>query len=185
MMNNKGTVVLNTKRLTLRPFKVEEYEKIFNNYCCDSRVAKYVTWYPHKDFNETKQLVTNWVSQYNDLEFYNWQIVLKENQEPIGSIAIVNINKDLKQMELGYCLAYDQWNKGLVTEGVSEVIKFLFDEVCVNSVIARHDSRNIGSGKVMQKCNMQYIGTLSDTNKGEEITLFLYEITRENYYTNN
>ena len=180
-MHNKGTVLLETNRLILRKFDVKDYEKIFNNYCNDGRVAQYVTWNPHINSSETKELVSMWVSRYDDLEFYYWQVALKENNEPIGSLAVVGIERDLKEVELGYSLAYNYWNKGIMTEAVSKVIEFLFEEVQVNKVVARHDSRNIGSGKVMQKCGMQYYGSESGNNKGEDITLQLYAITREDY----
>lgn len=40
------------------------------------------------------------------------------------------------------------------------VIRFLFDEVHFHRIFAKHDIENIGSGKVMEKCNMIYEGTL-------------------------
>lgn len=36
---------------------------------------------------------------------------------------------------------------------------FLFDEVKVNRIEARHDPRNPNSGKVMLKCGLRYEGT--------------------------
>jgi len=183
-MNHKGTITLQTDRLILRQFITDEYEKIFNNYCCDSRITKYMTWEPHKNSLQTKELVSNWVASYNDLEFYQWQIVLKENKEPVGSISVVNIDKELKQMELGYCIAYNEWNKGFVTEAVLAVIKYLFEEINVSSIVAKHDSRNIASGKVMQKCNMIYYGRESANNKGEDIILEVYIISKEEYNSN-
>lgn len=175
-MKHIGTRELNTQRLVLRKFEKMDYQKAYENYCNDDRVTKYMTWDVHKNEKETEELVSGWVSRYNDNKFYHWLITLKGVNEAIGSISVVHINDEMKEMEIGYCLSYDFWNKGIVTEATKEVIKYLFDEVGVQTVVAKHDSRNIGSGKVMQKCNMIYCGQESGTNKGEDISLCVYQI---------
>ena len=40
------------------------------------------------------------------------------------------------------------------------MMAFLFDEVEVNRIEARHDLRNPNSGRVMKKCGMKYEGTM-------------------------
>lgn len=62
--------------------------------------------------------------------------------------------------ELGYCLGEKYWNKGIMTETVKRVIKFLFEELDAEVVCAKHLEKNPGSGKVMEKSGMKYEGTL-------------------------
>lgn len=180
-MKNIGTKNLETKRLVLRKFLPSDYQKAYENYCTDERVTKYMTWNPHKDINETKTLVEGWASRYNDNKFYHWLITLKGVDEAIGSISVVEINEEQEEVEIGYCVGYDFWNKGIVTEATKEVIKYLFERVEVKSIVAKHDVRNIGSGKVMQKCDMMYYGQESGTNKGEDISLSVYKINKEDF----
>lgn len=47
-----------------------------------------------------------------------------------------------------------------MSEALKTVMDFLFDEVDVNRIEARHDPHNPNSGKVMEKCKMKYEGTL-------------------------
>ena len=181
-MNLIGTKTLQTNRLTLRQFQEEDYIQAFNNYCNDERVTKYMTWYPHKDINVTKELISSWVKAYQTHNnFFQWVIVEKEIKQVIGSISVVDINEEISEVEIGYCLGYKYWNNGYVTEAAKEVIKYLFEEVNVNSIIAKHDSRNEASGKVMQKCNMMYYGQESFVNKGEDASLCVYKLTKEDY----
>lgn len=46
-----------------------------------------------------------------------------------------------------------------MSEALRAVIDFLFDEVGMQRVEARHDPHNPHSGDVMRKCGMQYEGT--------------------------
>jgi len=58
------------------------------------------------------------------------------------------------------------------------------DEVKANRIEARHDPRNPNSGKVMQKCGLQYEGTLkeSDINNQGICDAAWYGLLRKEYY---
>jgi ribosomal-protein-alanine N-acetyltransferase len=57
-------------------------------------------------------------------------------------------------------MGYDYWNKGLMTETLRCVLEYLFNQVGMNRVEAIYEPENPASGRVMQKCGMQYEGTL-------------------------
>lgn len=175
-MKHLGTKTLETPRLILRQFVIDDYELFYKNWASDIRVTKYMTWDVHQNIELTKMIVTDWVNNYINNNFYQWAIVLKEINEPIGSISVVRIDEETETFEIGYCLSYDYWNKGITSEAFKAVIKYAFEEVTIKTFAARHDARNIASGKVMEKCGLKYIGTKEDINKGENITLKLYEL---------
>ena len=49
-MIHKGTITLETKRLTLRQFVVEDAEAMYRNWARDPEVTKYLTWPAHSIF---------------------------------------------------------------------------------------------------------------------------------------
>lgn len=61
---------------------------------------------------------------------------------------------------IGYCIGKQWWHKGITSEALRSVIKYLFEEVEIRRIESRHDPRNPNSGAVMQKCGMKYEGTL-------------------------
>ena len=63
------------------------------------------------------------------------------------------------------------------------MINFLFDEVGLNRIAARHDVNNSRSGGVMKKCGMRKEGELRQRlyNKGKYVDVALYAILREDY----
>ena len=80
-MNNTKT--LETNRLILRKFNENDYIKIFNNWANDEKVTKYVSFNPHKNYNETKKIINEWIKEYSNGS-YNWVVELKNNHEIMG-----------------------------------------------------------------------------------------------------
>ena len=97
-----------------------------------------------------------WIKGYDSLDFYQWAIVLKELGEPIGSISVVDKNDNLDIIHIGYCIGSKWWNQGITTEAFKAIILFFFEEVGANRIESQHDPNNPGSGKVMEKCGLNY-----------------------------
>ena len=182
-MKNKGTVRLETERLILRKFTIDDIEDSFRNWTNDERVTRFLRWMPHKDVAVTRKVICSWISEYEKDDFYQWAIVEKKSGMVVGVISSVGSNEKLESIHIGYALGYEWWNKGYVTEALHEVIRFFFEEVGANRIESQHDPENIGSGKVMLKCGMKYEGTLRDadwSNRGI-VDAATYSILRREY----
>ena len=55
-----------------------------------------------------------------------------------------------------------------MSEALKAVIDYMFDEVGMNRVEARHDTNNPNSGAVMRKCGMKYEGTLRQSDRNNQ-----------------
>ncbi len=176
-LNDLGTVFLETERLILRKAELNDYKAVFNNWTSDEKVSRYVTWDTHKNELDTKAYLEYVVSKYNRPLNFDWIVCLKENNEPIGQITIVNINEE-GAFEIGYCFSSKYWNKGYCTEAYKEIIRFLFEEVNVKKIIASHLKINPASGKVMIKVGMKYCGEKVIYHKGNNELLSMYEIEK-------
>ena len=167
MLNHKGTVRLEAPRLILRRAEIEDAEAMFNNWANDCEVTKYLTWQPHGNIEITKNLLANWVECYEKEDYYLWMIVLKEINEPIGSIMVSSVGR-AQSAHVGYCIGKKWWHQGIMSETLKRVMDFLFDEVGYHRVEAMHDSNNPNSGKVMVKCGMKYEGTLRMADRNNQ-----------------
>ena len=76
------------------------------------------------------------------------------NKSFIGLLNDVNVEND--EIEVGYCLHPNYWNKGYATEALEIAIKELF-RIGYKTVVAAHFIENPASGRVMQKCSMKKI----------------------------
>lgn len=183
-MKHLGTKQIETQRLLLRPFTPEDGEAMFRNWASDPEVTKYLTWPAHTDLGVSRWVTEDWVSRYKEENFYQWAIEPKALGQPIGSISVVGMNEEAQWVEIGYCIGKNWWRRGFVSEAMRGVMKFLFTQVGVQRIQARHDPRNPNSGAVMRKCGMTYEGTLrrSDRNNQGICDAAVYSILREEYY---
>ena len=159
MLTHKGTQTIETSRLILRRAIREDAEAMFRNWASDPEVTKYLTWPTYEKVETAYQILDLWTEEYKKSNYYQWMIVLKELGEPIGSISVVRQNDRVEEAEIGYCIGSPWWHRGITTEALSAVIEYLFLEVGMNRVAARHDPNNPHSGGVMRKCGMKYEGT--------------------------
>ncbi len=109
-----------------------------------------------------------WLNSYANENYYQWAIVLKETDEPIGSISVVNMNEDLSMVHIGYCIGKPWWHQGITSEALKALITFFFEEVDVNRIEARHDPQNPHSGNVMKKCGLRYEGTMRSADRNNQ-----------------
>ena len=163
-MINKGTVLLETDRLILRKFKYSDAEYMFKNWGSDPKVSKFLSWPTHSDVNVSQKIINNWIEEYNN-NIYNWAIELKSIHEAIGAISIVELDEANEACEIGYCISSRYWNEGFTSEAFKAVINYLFKEVHINRIAAKHDIDNPASGRVMKKCGLTYEGTLREAKK--------------------
>lgn len=168
-MKHCGTQRLETQRLILRRFRLDDAEAMYKNWASDSEVTKYLTWPAHPSVNITKVLLGSWVASYEKMDNYQWAIVPKDNgDEPIGSIAAVQVKDDLGIIHIGYCMGRAWWHQGIMSEALKALIDFFFDQVDANRIESRHDPRNPHSGMVMKKCGMRYEGTMRSADRNNQ-----------------
>ncbi len=149
-MNFKGTKELFTDRLILRKFNINDL-KDFNEYASQPEVARFLTWYPHKDLEESKEILENKFLVYNN-DTFRWAIEVKEENKLIGAIDVCRYNFDSQIFEIGYCINKNYWGKGYVSEALNAVTEYLFKQVLPSEIRIFCDIENPGSYHVMKKC---------------------------------
>lgn len=155
MLRHTGTQPITTERLTLRRFILDDIKVAYEKWtsCKDSEF-----WEPpHKCIEETEQVISEYVKNYNNTDWYMWAVIL--DNELIGLVCGNEINEDLKSICIGYCITKTCWNMGIATEASKAIIKYFFD-IGFNRVYSHHNPLNPSSGRVMLKCGMTYEGRI-------------------------
>lgn len=160
MLTHKGTQTIETTRLTLRRFSIDDADAMYRNWASDPEVTKYLSWPTHTDISVSRTVTSDWENNYDKPAYYQWAIVYKPLGEPIGCISAVHVDERVEAVEIGYCIGRTWWHMGVMTEALTAVTDFFFAEVGVNRVAARHDAENLRSGMVMRRCGMTCEGTL-------------------------
>lgn len=160
MLTHKGTQEIHTQRLQLRKFVMSDTTYMFKNYATDERVTKFLSWTPYEKEEDIRPFLSSVIGEYDRPDTYHWAIEFQG--EVIGSLSTLSIDEKNLSCEVGYCLGYDYWNKGITSEAMAAVMDFLYEEVGMHRIMAKHDVENPASGKVMEKCGMTYEGTLKE-----------------------
>ena len=87
--------------------------------------------------------------------------------------------------DLGYRLLQNHWRKGLASEGARELLRYGFDDVGLDRIIAQTLTVNAGSRAVMERVGLSYVRSfptsMTEPAEGVEEGEVEYEMTREQW----
>jgi len=149
------TPILETERLLLRPFCIEDTEDVFECWESDPDVAKYMFWSSHNDIEKTKEWIDFEIGQISKEDWYRFAIVLKEADELIGT-GLIYYEDEVGCWEIGYNLGKKFWGYGYATEAMQKIIAFAKNELHITEIVGRYAKENPASGNVMQKLGFRY-----------------------------
>ena len=155
-----------TDRLILRKVTINDLDDLFNNWGSDINTTKFLTFKTHSSKEDTMKFINNWINKY-EKGGLEWAVELKENHQVIGMISADKSYK-YKCVELGYSISSKYWNKGLITEALKEVVKYLLNECNYNIIEAIIPSNNIGSIRVAEKCGLTLEATIKNRYKDKD-----------------
>ncbi len=169
-------LILETERLRLRPFRLDDAEAMFTRWASDDEVTKYLTWPTHQSLDQTKAILEKWVAEYERPERLNFAIELKEEENRlIGGIDVVHYDEGVPV--IGYNLSRAYWNRGIMTEACRCVLDYLFSQgfpaVKIDAIV-----ENIGSNRVIRKCGGELVKTETEhlVLKDRDVTLNRYVV---------
>lgn len=155
-MKQNGIVpTLETERLILRDLRESDAKEVFENWASDDEVSRYVRWSTHKQIEETKEYIRNEIKRCKNEDYYTWGIVLKQNKELIGAIAV--FPSEDERHEVGYNISKKYWRNGYTTEALKRVMKYLINDLQMKRFRCSHAVLNPASGAVMRKVGFKYV----------------------------
>ena len=147
---------LTTERLILRPWQTEDLEP-FAQLNADARVMEY---YPSTLSREESDRFAERISQELLQNGWGlWAVSVPGVSDFIGYIGLSRVEYPYPfapAVEIGWRLAYDHWGKGYATEGAKAAIKYGFDKLGLNEIVAFTTPKNIRSRRIMEKLDMHH-----------------------------
>lgn len=138
-------------RLVFKPIE-EKDKKDFMEIVKNEQVKK---TYMLPDFSSEEE-EEKFFKRLRDLSLDNNRFVygIYSKNKIIGFLN--EVSKNNSEIEIGYFIAPNEWNKGFATEALKTAIEELF-RIGFDSVFTAHFENNLASGRVMQKCGMTKI----------------------------
>ena len=162
-------LMIETERLILRPFRQSDLQD-FYEYASVEGVGEMAGWAHHETMEKTQEILNGFIA-----EDKTFAIVFRDNGKVIGSLGIEKYGREealtefegYKGRELGFVLSKDYWGKGIMTEAVDAVIRYLFDQLDFDFLICGHYDFNSQSRRVQEKCGFKPYRKLNmDTRLG-------------------
>jgi [ribosomal protein S5]-alanine N-acetyltransferase len=152
------TIILETEHLTLRTWSLDDAEEGFKIWG-DPEVMRYVmTGQPNANIEETRAWLGRMSAHHERHGFGFWAVVEKQTGQLIGSCGMGYQRDGGLPIEFGYTLARSHWGRGLATEAAAACLQYAFEHLRLRELIARVDSRNVASQRVLEKIGFVYQG---------------------------
>ena len=148
-------IKLSTERLKLRLIELSDLDSIHTLHSLPE-TDKFNTLGIPKSIEETKLIITDWVSENKKSKFKNLTFAIEQNvsQKFTGLIAIKIGSEKFKNGEVWYKLHSDYWGKGFGTESLNAILSYGFEKLKLHRIEAGCAIENIGSIKVLEKVGM-------------------------------
>ena len=159
MITHKGTQNINTERLLLRKIMPDDAEMVYK-WMSDLDVVKFEDWDVHENVDYTRGFISYLTGDYKSEDIYCWG--MQAGEELVGNMLVAGISEDTQTGMIAYYLRKDCWNKGYATEAVKAVINYMFTDVGLARIDAKHSISNPASGKVLKKAGMYYRGHVKE-----------------------
>jgi [ribosomal protein S5]-alanine N-acetyltransferase len=137
--------VIETERLLIRPLAPAEREAMF------------VLWRDpanERVVADDDARVRRWL----DLVWGVWE---RETGELVGDCSL-HFDETFQDWELSYGFRRDRWGRGYATEAADACVRYGFETMGVDKIVADVDPANAASARVLEKCGLVQVGELDD-----------------------
>lgn len=143
-----------SQNIVLKALTINDLDDIKKMLLCDD-VYKYVpTFVPELQCNGNIEFFIN--TMCKDLFDNKIEIILgiylrNIHDKLCGLLELYHYDEEEKRVSIGIRLNKEYWNKGISTEAISLIIKYLFNEIDIKTILASNIINNTASGRCLEK----------------------------------
>ena len=154
---------LQTPGLILRPLQAHDAAMLHRIYQAEG-VLRYFPNPAAPPLEKVERFIANQQAHWEKLGYGNWGVVplgASDHANQIAGWAGLQYLPELDETEVGFLLDRSQWGKGFATEAARASLKFGFEHVDLDHIIALVHPENRTSQRVIEKCGMAYVDSLA------------------------
>ncbi|MEL6272570.1 MAG: GNAT family N-acetyltransferase [Chloroflexota bacterium] len=175
---------IETERLLLRPYRLEDASDYARHIFSDADVMRFMNVegkVPQYPFLQAKSYIVERNRQWDRRGYGAWALVEKATDRFMGHVGLFIIdNTDV--IEVGYALGRTFWGNGYATEAAHATLRYGFDVVGLDEIVAVAFPENTASLRVMEKVGMTSQGI---TDRYYDVMLACYTLTRADFEKQN
>lgn len=144
--------------IALYPLSVDDIFKIFNTLNNEREYLR--EWLPFVDTTREVEDTGNYVRYV--LQTADKQFTIYYNDQFVGLIGFKDTDADNKKIEIGYWLSQNAQGKGIMTQSVSKLVEYAFNEMGMNRIQIKVAVGNNKSRRIPEKLGFQMEGIERD-----------------------
>lgn len=148
---------LDTPRLHLRELNADDLNPFFQIFT-DPEVTQFYNIPTFKRKAEARQLLQKRIERFYTKKGICWAIVLRNSKIVIGTCGFNAWYKHRQVGDLGYELARPYWNQGIMTEALTAIMRYGFEELGLVQQRAWVMPKNKASARVLEKIGFRSQG---------------------------
>jgi RimJ/RimL family protein N-acetyltransferase len=146
-----------TARLFLRPITMADAGPIFAAYMRNPEVTLFLIWRP----NRTRQDIESYIRRCQETPPHRARTYVMQGRKDSVIRGCFDLRQaDRHRLEFGYVLARAFWGQGLMTEALTEIVRWALAQPSIFRIGAVCDTENFGSARVMEKAGLIKEGLL-------------------------
>lgn len=145
-----------TERLILRRLDEDDAREIFAMRS-DADVMRFIRE-PQKNTGESIDWIRLVSSRWETEKTGFCALVERRSGAFVGWCGVWRL-EETGETEIGYAVARKFWGKGFATEAARRILRYAFDELAAEKVVAVARPENINSIRVMEKLGMRFVKT--------------------------
>ena len=158
-MMNPAIPNLQTPHLILRPLDIADAEVLYRIYQSDEVLRYFPSTVP-PPLEKVQRFIQRQAEHWEKYAYGNWGVVPAGGIEIIGWAGLQYL-PELEETEVGFLLDRPYWGRGYATEAGLASIKYGFECFKFDHIIALVHPDNLASQRVIEKCGMCYVETLT------------------------
>lgn len=150
-------MLIQTARLRMRPFTERDAVGHYHAILSDPDIMRFLPGGEPRPLEKAYEWAAYFAEFQAEHGFSVWVVLDRAQGGVIGHCGLCYL-PDTTQVEIAYALAKPLWGQGLITEAARAALRFGFEEVGLEEILAVFVPGNAASQRVMIKLGMQYDG---------------------------
>jgi ribosomal-protein-alanine N-acetyltransferase len=145
---------IETDRLRLRAFTPDDLDELYMVFG-DAEVMKYISGGIPRTLEATRAGLLRTIEGWGNRGFGLWAVAEKDSGRVIGYCGLIFLD-NTTEIEVAYGLAKSSWGKGFATEAARASLRYGFEELKLERIVAVVNHGNVPSQRVLEKLGMKY-----------------------------
>ncbi len=151
-------VQIETARLRLRLFTLDDLDAYHTAIFSDPDVTRFLPGGAPRPRDGSERVIRRFLEHWQQHDFGIFAV--EYEGQVIGHCGLQYI-PDTNHVELAYALAKSCWGKGLASEAAAACLRYGFEHLALDRIVAVFVPENTASERVMQKIGMHHVGLLA------------------------